>query len=599
MYDGDGDPVPLVQNASYNAAGQLTSLRRLSQPAYTTGWIQWTSNVVDTDTFSYNVLGQLIRQSSTGYSWSPDIQYNYSATANDGRILQRVDAYRAGVGMPAGPTATTNYQYDTLGRITSAVPSSSTTALNWGQSYVFDPFGNLLQKNVTQGSATAMNLTIDPATNRISAAGFAYDAAGNLTQMPTANGSQSYVYDSENRISQTVSGQPIFYGINGERIYDGDSWHYYGPGGAHMGSVRVSSPSFLDDVQFAGRPVYQKNSAVETDRLGSVVQKSVDDGVFNYTYLPYGESVALPRPAQNMPFCWPNCASSQDPIPFVAFGTYVRDGTFDPAGKGLDYARHRYYDPARGRFTTADPAASGEVSRPGSWNQYAYTEGDPVNFNDPEGLYIPNPWYQTVQKWIDVALSWSYQPSGHMTPSNVFTKAVDKLGKAVTAIEERTSVSADCDKDLAALSAAGHTDVSLDSIQRALASTNFGNGSSSTLPVSALFGPGAEAAGRAYQGQQDALYGPGQMIGNLFARNPNGLTAETVLGGRAIFINPALIGGSLGSNQSLLFHEAIHELGLVDETIQEALGLKVDSRNTKNISDKLFRDCFTGKGNKN
>jgi len=72
------------------------------------------------------------------------------------------------VDIPAGPTATTSYQYDTLGRITSAVPSSSTVAINWGQSYVFDPFGNLLQKNVTEGSATAMNLMIDPATNRIS-----------------------------------------------------------------------------------------------------------------------------------------------------------------------------------------------------------------------------------------------------------------------------------------------------------------------------------------------------------------------------------------------------------------------------------------------
>ena len=64
----------------------------------------------------------------------------------------------------------------------------------------------------------------------------------------------------------------------------------------------------------------------------------------------------------------------------LVFGTYHRDGY------GLDYAMNRYYDPARGRFTTADPASSGEISRPNSWNRYSYTEGDPVNYNDPVQL---------------------------------------------------------------------------------------------------------------------------------------------------------------------------------------------------------------------
>ena len=49
---------------------------------------------------------------------------------------------------------------------------------------------------------------------------------------------------------------------------------------------------------------------------------------------------------------------------------------------------HRYYDPARGRFTSPDPAASGTIARPNSWNRYAYTEGDPVNYYDPQGLFM-------------------------------------------------------------------------------------------------------------------------------------------------------------------------------------------------------------------
>ena len=38
---------------------------------------------------------------------------------------------------------------------------------------------------------------------------------------------------------------------------------------------------------------------------------------------------------------------------------------------------------------TADPyMASGGPNDPGSWNRYAYAEGDPANNTDPHGLYI-------------------------------------------------------------------------------------------------------------------------------------------------------------------------------------------------------------------
>jgi hypothetical protein len=42
-----------------------------------------------------------------------------------------------------------------------------------------------------------------------------------------------------------------------------------------------------------------------------------------------------------------------------------------------------------GRFGTADPGGikTADPSNPTSWNRYAYTDGDPVNSNDPEGLF--------------------------------------------------------------------------------------------------------------------------------------------------------------------------------------------------------------------
>jgi len=64
------------------------------------------------------------------------------------------------------------------------------------------------------------------------------------------------------------------------------------------------------------------------------------------------------------------------------FATYHQDG-----GSGLQYAMNRYYDPARGRFTTADPyGGSASLANPLSWNKYSYVLGDPINHKDPLGL---------------------------------------------------------------------------------------------------------------------------------------------------------------------------------------------------------------------
>ncbi len=70
----------------------------------------------------------------------------------------------------------------------------------WGQSFTYDGFGNLLSKGVTKGSAPVMNITVDPATNRLQVAGpsiaMAYDANGNMTRTPEAG---AITYDGRNR----------------------------------------------------------------------------------------------------------------------------------------------------------------------------------------------------------------------------------------------------------------------------------------------------------------------------------------------------------------------------------------------------------------
>ncbi len=43
-----------------------------------------------------------------------------------------------------------------------------------------------------------------------------------------------------------------------------------------------------------------------------------------------------------------------------------------------------YYDPNIGRFLTQD-SYRGEIKEPDTWNLYAYTAGNPINYTDPTG----------------------------------------------------------------------------------------------------------------------------------------------------------------------------------------------------------------------
>jgi RHS repeat-associated protein len=62
-------------------------------------------------------------------------------------------------------------------------------------------------------------------------------------------------------------------------------------------------------------------------------------------------------------------------------------GYFRDAETGLDYAINRYHQPGMGRFLTPDKKRrSARLGSPGSWNRYAYAQGDPINRKDPKGL---------------------------------------------------------------------------------------------------------------------------------------------------------------------------------------------------------------------
>jgi len=72
--------------------------------------------------------------------------------------------------------------------------------------------------------------------------------------------------------------------------------------------------------------------------------------------------------------------SSGPDIARYKFATYERDEE-----SGLDNANARMYNSASGNFTSADTVIPGDGERSMGFNRYAYTEGNPVKYNDPSG----------------------------------------------------------------------------------------------------------------------------------------------------------------------------------------------------------------------
>jgi RHS repeat-associated protein len=273
-----------------------------------------------------------------------DMQYNFTAGANNGRITSSVDGVLG---------ETVNYSYDSLNRLSLAQATNNV----WGQSFGYDGFGNMTSKTPTVGSAPSFGASFDAATNH--QVGVSYDANGNPT-----GGNQ--VYDVENRMISNGAAEYYAYDHAGKRWLkdqpglssDTYELYFYGLGGRKLATVscapgNVCTTAF--DTYFVGKLVKSKGQTVATDRLGSVRVTYGNSSVEHMRYFPYGEERTSTSDGRDK------------------FGTYMRDNP------GQDYADQRYYGVGTGRFNVPDPykASEGAVD-PSSWNRYGYTRGDPM-----------------------------------------------------------------------------------------------------------------------------------------------------------------------------------------------------------------------------
>jgi RHS repeat-associated protein len=104
-------------------------------------------------------------------------------------------------------------------------------------------------------------------------------------------------------------------------------------------------------------------TCILNDHLGTPQQLITPSGTVAWqaAYLPYGEAQVQPG----------NTITNNLGFP----------GQYFDVETGLQYNWNRYYDPATGRYLSADP-----IGLEGGINLYAYVGGNPVNWSDPEGL---------------------------------------------------------------------------------------------------------------------------------------------------------------------------------------------------------------------
>jgi RHS repeat-associated protein len=373
------DGVSYTTSSSYDAMGRPTGIT-YPDPGQETVTYQYDTggnldNVVGYARYSsYNALGQAglltyANGDNTVYLFDPYTKRPFSITTNSqaqgglqnltyaydnvGNIRTITDLMNA--------TSTQNFQYDELNRIRQA-QSTAYSIL----SYSFDAIGNMTYNSqVGSYSYPPPGYARPHAVTQAGANSYSYDGNGNMTGR---NGA-TLTYDYDNRLSGLVNG-----GTTTTFVYDSAGGRVKKTSSSittlYIGNLYECTSGVCTKHIFAGgsRIVSKKPTATyyyHTDHLGSssVVTDASGYNVEEIYYYPFGQT-RVDSGSVNLH----NKYTGQE-----------QDGE-----TGLYYYNARYYDPAIGRFISADTIVP-DPFNPQAFNRYSYVLNNPLSYTDPTG----------------------------------------------------------------------------------------------------------------------------------------------------------------------------------------------------------------------
>ncbi|GAA2842187.1 RHS repeat-associated core domain-containing protein [Kitasatospora paracochleata] len=360
---------------TYNPAGQITSVKDVQNASST-----------DQQCFGYDYLGRLTQAwSDTGTTTAkpaPSVPgVGTCANANGPATVNG----RPSVGGPAPYWQ--SYTYDLTGNRTSLVQHDTTgdTSKDITTTQVF---GTPKTANTGDGKGGPHALQ---STSTKSASGtvlttYQYDAMGNTTRVTDPSGSTGLAWNGEDKLdSLTKPGQnpgtTYLYDADGNQLIRRDQGRTTLNLGIDELTLDTASGS-LTDVRTYGAPGGISISRVTTATGGGkLVYQASDPHATNSVQIDTDAAQTVTRRPTD-PFGNPRGTQP-------AGGSWAGDkgfvgGTLDDS-TGLTNLGAREYDPVHGRFLNPDPILNADL--PQQWNGYSYSNNNPVNLSDANGLH--------------------------------------------------------------------------------------------------------------------------------------------------------------------------------------------------------------------